>query len=208
MNNGRDCPHGRQVGKCDTCDLIKTELELQQVTADRDALAAQLIALGKIHSDLTNADMVLDDGEHSGYLITNEQLEDMEHYLSEPILCLAAHDAEVAAKAVMGFAEIIRGAYSSGFSPAALTVYDVYQAARNHVFSNYETEAPIWKDDDAEAAKNGLTDIQSGAVLGAVKFCNHYMAFPVNNGSIANAVIAVDDLTNYADQLRAKTGAA
>ena len=70
------------------------------VTAERDALAAQLAALNKLHSDLTNADMVLDDGEQSGYLITSEQLEDMEHYLSEPILCLAAHDAEVAAKAI------------------------------------------------------------------------------------------------------------
>lgn len=36
MNNGRDCPHGRQVGKCDTCDLIKAELELQEVEAERD----------------------------------------------------------------------------------------------------------------------------------------------------------------------------
>lgn len=42
MNNGRDCPHGRQVGKCDTCDLIVAELELQKVTAERNALAAQV----------------------------------------------------------------------------------------------------------------------------------------------------------------------
>lgn len=72
----------------------------EKLQAERDALAAQLAALNKLHSDLTNADIVLDDGEHSGYLITSEQLEDMEHYLSEPILCLAAHDAEVAKKAV------------------------------------------------------------------------------------------------------------
>lgn len=88
MNNGRDCPHGRQVGKCDTCDLIKTELELQQV--------------------------------------------------------LAAHDAEVAAKAIED----------------------------------------------------------------AVQLCNYYSAFPVGNGSIPSYVIKVDDLKQYAAQLREKAGAA
>lgn len=92
--------------------------------------------------------------------VINESIRVME---SMPAQSLTAHDAEVSAKAVMGFAEIIRGAYSSGFSPAALTVYDVYQAARNHVFSSYETEAPIWNDEDADAAKNGLTDILAEA---------------------------------------------
>lgn len=72
----------------------------EKLQAERDALVVQMMQLGKLHSDLTNADMVLDDGEHSGYLITSEQLEDMERYLTEPILCLAAHDAEVAKKAV------------------------------------------------------------------------------------------------------------
>ena len=48
MNNGRDCPHGRQGGKCDTCDLITVELELQKVTAERDALAAQLTEIRRV----------------------------------------------------------------------------------------------------------------------------------------------------------------
>ena len=43
MNNGRDCAHGRQVGKCDTCDLIDAEqriLELEsQVEQLRDSEA-------------------------------------------------------------------------------------------------------------------------------------------------------------------------
>lgn len=51
MNNGRDCLHGRQVGKCDTCDLIVAELELQKVTAEREALAAQLVMIRKIFRD-------------------------------------------------------------------------------------------------------------------------------------------------------------
>lgn len=33
MNNGRDCPHGRQVGKCDTCDLIEAEKEIDELKA-------------------------------------------------------------------------------------------------------------------------------------------------------------------------------
>lgn len=77
--------------------------EVRRVIVDRDALVVQMLELNKLHSDLTNADMVLDDGEHSGYLITSEQIDDMEHYLSEPILCLSAHDAEVAANAVEKF---------------------------------------------------------------------------------------------------------
>ena len=85
---------------CDYNDLVDA---LNVIKLQRDALAAQMLDLSKLHSDLTNAAMVLDDGEHSGYLITSEQLEDMEHYLCEPILCLAAHDAEVAAKAVLDY---------------------------------------------------------------------------------------------------------
>jgi chromosome segregation ATPase len=41
MNNGRDCDHGRQVGKCDTCDVIAAELELEKVTAELTATIEQ-----------------------------------------------------------------------------------------------------------------------------------------------------------------------
>ena len=65
MNNGRDCPHGRQVGKCDTCDLITVELELEKMTAERDALAAQVKELKSelrqeklIHIGFTNESQV------------------------------------------------------------------------------------------------------------------------------------------------------
>lgn len=33
MNNGRDCAHGRQIGKCDTCDLIEAEKEIEALKA-------------------------------------------------------------------------------------------------------------------------------------------------------------------------------
>lgn len=64
------------------------------------AALAQVEQLRKLHCDLTNADMVFDDETHSGYLITNDQLEEMECILGEPTKCLADHDAKVAAKAV------------------------------------------------------------------------------------------------------------
>lgn len=52
MNNGRDCPHGRQVGKCDTCDLITAELELEKVKAERDSFLAELQKANGIIIDL------------------------------------------------------------------------------------------------------------------------------------------------------------
>ncbi len=80
-----------------------TQQQYDELKAERDALAASIAALHRLHSDLTNADMVLDDGEHSGYLITNEQIDEMEHLLNEPQQCLA----EIRAESVLKFAEDI-----------------------------------------------------------------------------------------------------
>ena len=38
MNNGRDCAHGRQVGKCDTCDLIDAEQRILELEAQVEQL--------------------------------------------------------------------------------------------------------------------------------------------------------------------------
>lgn len=55
MNNGRDCPHGRQVGKCDTCDLIEAEKEIEALKAQVEQLREDsLVAFG--------------DGFYDGYL--------------------------------------------------------------------------------------------------------------------------------------------
>ena len=45
MHNGRDCAHGRQVGKCDTCDLIDAEQRILELEAHVEDLleAAQPI---------------------------------------------------------------------------------------------------------------------------------------------------------------------
>ncbi|MEJ6520286.1 hypothetical protein PQI64_11075 [Shewanella bicestrii] len=65
----------------------------------------------------------------------------------------------VSAKAVMNFAEVNRGAYQSGFVSPELTVYDVYQFARNHVKDNYGYETKPWTGDDADKAKAATCEI-------------------------------------------------
>jgi len=106
MNNGRDCPHGRQVGKCDTCDLIKTELGLEKVTSERDALAAQV-----------GAQQVLLKCWQSWLGASRESCDDSGANLwdkieeacnAKPQHHLAAHDAEVAAKAVENCLDVKR----------------------------------------------------------------------------------------------------
>jgi hypothetical protein len=41
MNNGRDCVHGRQVGKCDSCDLANAEAQISRLEWERDYFAHQ-----------------------------------------------------------------------------------------------------------------------------------------------------------------------
>jgi hypothetical protein len=77
--------------------------EIDKLTAERDALQAQVEALSKLHSDLTNADMVFEDDVHSGYLITTEQIDEMEHLLATPAACLAQVRAEAVIEAVKFF---------------------------------------------------------------------------------------------------------
>ena len=47
MNNGRDCVHGRQVGKCDTCNLIDAEQRILELEAQVEQLRAAGNALRK-----------------------------------------------------------------------------------------------------------------------------------------------------------------
>lgn len=78
--------------------LRKSKAKLQDIIEklqpERDTFAAKLLQLNKLHSDLTNADMVTEDGELMGYLVTHEQLCEFESYLSDPPQCLADVRAE------------------------------------------------------------------------------------------------------------------
>lgn len=51
MNNGRDCAHGRQVGKFDTCDLIDAEQRILELEAQVEQLRKPLSALVKVCHD-------------------------------------------------------------------------------------------------------------------------------------------------------------
>lgn len=53
-----------------------------------------------------------------------------------------------------------------------------------------------------KAPQQHLAERDAQAVEGAIKFCNHHMAFPVNHGKIADKVIAVDELIMYAENIR------
>jgi hypothetical protein len=78
-------------------ELDGTRMERDQLKAERDALAASIAALHRLHSDLTNADMVCDEDEnHVGYVIENEQLDEMERLLNEPQQNIAEILAEAA----------------------------------------------------------------------------------------------------------------
>ena len=85
---------GKQRIKLDYSDAQRAIAEIEGLTAERDALQAQVEALSKLHSDLTNADMVFEDDVHSGYLITTEQIDEMEHLLATPTACLDEVRAE------------------------------------------------------------------------------------------------------------------
>lgn len=47
MNNGRDCEHGRQVGKCADCEVIELEKKMKQASSQ-----AQQIAMRTNDSDI------------------------------------------------------------------------------------------------------------------------------------------------------------
>lgn len=142
---------------------------IDSLTAERDQLAAQAEELKAMHVD------ALGDGWYDGYLackkdVSNDHfdidtvndsdvLEWSEHYESEHRYSKSI--ADIRAKAVMNFAEVPRMAYLSGGVTAELTVYDVYQSARNHVKANYGYDTQPWDDDDATAVRTELQPIST-----------------------------------------------
>jgi hypothetical protein len=99
-------------------ELDGTRMERDQLKAERDALASSIAALHRLHSDLTNSDMVCDEDEnHVGYVIENEQIDEMERLLNEPQQHLSEIRAEAGRKGFIdGFNEsdCIHGSISTG----------------------------------------------------------------------------------------------
>jgi len=48
---GRDCQHGRQIGKCTDCDLIEAEKEIEKLKAENGKLRELLSREGKLCSE-------------------------------------------------------------------------------------------------------------------------------------------------------------
>lgn len=135
---------------------------IDSLTAERDQLAAQVEALkqGVYHFNCSHGDL-------------NPLLKAV---MESPKQCLDY----IRAKAVMNFAELPRETYLSGDVTAELTVYDVYQSARNHVKANYGYDTKAWDDDDATTASNSLNEQSAKAIRKFVSDTNEtgQLSFP------------------------------
>ncbi len=122
---------------------------IDSLTAERDQLAAYVERFNK-----TMADLSIDAADSDDDPIPCSLWELFE---ITPKQCFD----HVSAKAVMDFAELPRETYLSGGVTAELTVYDVYQSARNHVKANYGYDTQPWDDDDATAVRTELQPIST-----------------------------------------------
>ncbi|MGI2072175.1 hypothetical protein [Shewanella baltica] len=123
------------------------------LTVERDQLAAQVEILKSFISQQAIPNLLVLSTDYPQCLGIDSAITDAEELVKiAPVKCLA----DIRAKAVMNFAELPRGAYLSGFVTAELTVYDVYQSARNHVKDNYGYDTKPWDDDDATAVRTEL----------------------------------------------------
>jgi len=75
MNNGRDCEHGRQVGKCDTCDLIEAEKRIDELEQENAALQAQVEVLkNELTLSTDQNDLLLDEFIRVKHLTDNTEI--------------------------------------------------------------------------------------------------------------------------------------
>lgn len=77
--NERDCEHGRQRGKCDSCDLVKAEQRIAELEKDRDELEVKIIAAEGKRNELAATVNRLRDLLTSAF----EQSEEVEEVLRE-----------------------------------------------------------------------------------------------------------------------------
>jgi hypothetical protein len=82
-------------------DIERIQQRIVELERESAELVARLVELSKLHSDLTNADVVCDEDEnHIGYVIENDQIDEMERLLSVDTQCLNQLKADAAAEAV------------------------------------------------------------------------------------------------------------
>ncbi|WP_434939182.1 hypothetical protein ACRWQN_17710 [Shewanella sp. HL-SH8] len=137
-------------------DYLKLEKENAQLKSEVEELKAQLFdAIGDGFYDGYSACAAFSRKEHfdscsitEDYIVLQTERYESHYRYTKSI-------SDIRAKAVMDFADHARGTYLAGLVPSELTVYDLYQTARNHVKDNYNHESELWTGEDAEKAKGG-----------------------------------------------------
>jgi hypothetical protein len=74
--------------------ILEAAERLEELAEQVELLTAQLVIIDKIHSDLTNAEMVVEGCDHIGGLITNQQIDEIGNALNYPEDCLREIQAE------------------------------------------------------------------------------------------------------------------
>ncbi|MGI2183404.1 hypothetical protein ACRN9F_14295 [Shewanella oncorhynchi] len=178
-----------------TLDALVSACEkLEAITAERDQLATQVEMLKSFISQQAIPNLLVLSADYPQCLGIDSAITDAEELVKmAPVKCLA----DIRAKAVMNFAELPLGAYLSGFVTAELTVYDVYQSARNHVKDSYGYDTQPWDDDGATTARNSLNELsacagKTGFIAGVI-YVN-----PTAEGRKSLA----DEANKYADSIR------
>jgi hypothetical protein len=146
-------PNGPLVQYADYRNLEK---EIEQLKSEAEELKAQLVdAIGDGFYDgywkcveHAKEDSFDSYAINDSYILQLSEQHESEHHYVKSI-------DDIRAYAVMDFAGACRGAYLTGLVPTELTIYDLYQTARNHVKDNYNHESMPWSGDDAEKAKGG-----------------------------------------------------
>ena len=114
MNNGRDCVHGRQVGKCDTCELIDAEQRIMELEAEVEALKplARCCLWGAFVWNDHNFDHLQNFCKGEAIMAGIENIEQANAFISEKP---AQHLAEIKAQAFkQGFESCINAAVKMG----------------------------------------------------------------------------------------------
>ena len=180
--------------------LIEAQNQVTALTAERDQLAVALCEannkLDDVRDSFCGRNLMI-----SGWHL-NGDLEPVDNWFDsndwDPVqVAISNHVDDIRAKAVMNFAEVPRGAYLSGGVTAELTVYDVYQSARNHVKQSYGYDTQLWDDDNATTARNALNELsacagKAGFIAGVLRV----------NPTAKDRESLNDEANKYADSIR------
>jgi hypothetical protein len=159
---------------CKITDILATRTEkLELLTAERDQLSSQVEELKsqivdavgdgfydgylKCASDAKSESIYIDEVDDDCVMEESERYESNHHY--------AKSIADIRAEAVMDFAKQVRGAYLCGAVPAELTVYDLFQTARNYAKDSYQHESEPWTGEYAEKTKQANHDAMINNII-------------------------------------------